>query len=45
MMMRSPPWAFGVLEVLMDRGSAEPDDEKVRTVEGWILGQKAQTYG
>jgi hypothetical protein len=31
---------FGMLEVLMKRGSGEPDDEKVRTVEGWILGQK-----
>jgi hypothetical protein len=31
---------FGMLEVLMKRGSREPDDAKVRTVEGWILGQK-----
>jgi hypothetical protein len=31
---------FGVLAVLMTRGSAEPDDERVRTVEGWIFGQK-----
>jgi hypothetical protein len=33
---------FGMLEVLTNRReSGEPDDEKVRTLEGWILGQKA----
>jgi hypothetical protein len=31
---------FGMLEVLMKRGSGEPDDDPVRKVEGWILGQK-----
>jgi hypothetical protein len=32
---------FGMLEVLMNsRGSGEPDDDTVRKVEGWILGQK-----
>jgi hypothetical protein len=30
---------FGMLEVLMKRGSGEPDDEKVKKLEGWILGQ------
>jgi hypothetical protein len=31
---------FGMLEVLMNRrGSAEPGDEKVRKLEGRILGQ------
>ena len=31
---------FGMLEVLKNRrGSGEPDEEKVRTLEGWILGQ------
>jgi hypothetical protein len=33
---------FGVLEVLMNRReSGEPDEQKVRKLEGWIFGQKA----
>ena len=31
---------FGILEVLLKRGSGEPNDESVRKLEGWILGQK-----
>ena len=31
---------LGMLEVLMNRRkSGEPDDESVRKLEGWILGQ------
>jgi hypothetical protein len=31
---------FGMLEVLLNkRGSGEPDDEKIRKLEGWMLGQ------
>jgi hypothetical protein len=31
---------FGMLEVLMNRRESwEPDDQKVRTLEGWIFGQ------
>jgi hypothetical protein len=30
---------FGMLEVLMKQGSGQPDNEKVRKLEGWIFGQ------
>jgi len=37
---------FGMLEVLRNRrGSGEPDEDNVRKLEGWILGQKVQSYG
>jgi len=33
---------FGMLEVLLKRrDSGEPNDESVRKLEGWILGQKS----
>ncbi len=32
---------FRMLEVLMKLGSGEPDDERVKKLEGWIFGQKA----
>jgi hypothetical protein len=31
---------FGMLDVILKRGAAEPDGEKVRKLEGWIFGQK-----
>jgi hypothetical protein len=35
---------FGMLEVLINgRGSGEPNDESVRKLEGWILGQKVSS--
>jgi hypothetical protein len=35
---------FGMLEVLMSRrGSGEPDEENVRKLEGWILGQEVRS--
>ena len=33
---------FGMLEVLMNRrGAGDPDEKRVRKLEGWIFGQKA----